>query len=406
MHELTNKQILLGICGGIAAYKSAELVRRLRDQGAQVRVMMTRAACQFITPLTMQAVSGHQVQLELLDLESESAFSHIDLARWGDVILIAPATANTLAKLAHGFADDLLSAVCLAAASAPIAVAPAMNQRMWTAAATQANCQSLLERDVRFFGPTEGAQACGDIGPGRMLEPEQLVNHLQDLVQPVRPVQPGVLQGVKVLVTAGPTREDIDPVRFISNRSSGRMGYAVARAAREAGAEVILVSGPTALEAPAEVKRISVYSAQDMLEAVLDTPADIFIAVAAVADYRPVRQAMQKIKKKLPELTLALERTPDILGEAAALPHPPFTVGFAAETECMEQYAKDKLKNKGLDMIAANRVGVEGSGFESAENALKVFWLPDGCVELPQAPKEKLAQQLIQVIAERYTKRQ
>ncbi|RKZ72278.1 MAG: bifunctional phosphopantothenoylcysteine decarboxylase/phosphopantothenate--cysteine ligase CoaBC, partial [Candidatus Parabeggiatoa sp. nov. 1] len=320
MNTLTNRHILLGITGGIAAYKSADLVRRLREQGAQVRVVMTAAATQFITPLTLQAVSGQPVSTDLLDTKAEAAMGHIELARWADVILIAPATADFLVKLAYGHANDLLSTVCLATA-APITVAPAMNQQMWQAPITQQNCQQLQQRGVKLFGPAIGSQACGETGAGRMLEPLELVQCLQNIFQS------GALQAKKILVTAGPTREDIDPVRFISNRSSGRMGYAIVEAAAAKGAEVTLVSGPVSLSPPAGGQIISVYSAQDMFEAVMArvSAADIFIATAAVADYRPAQQAAQKLKKNQAQLQLSLERTPDILASVASLATPPFT---------------------------------------------------------------------------------
>ncbi len=396
MNTLTNRHILLGITGGIAAYKSADLVRRLREQGAQVRVVMTAAATQFITPLTLQAVSGQPVSTDLLDTKAEAAMGHIELARWADVILIAPATADFLVKLAYGHANDLLSTVCLATA-APITVAPAMNQQMWQAPITQQNCQQLQQRGVKLFGPAIGSQACGETGAGRMLEPLELVQCLQNIFQS------GALQAKKILVTAGPTREDIDPVRFISNRSSGRMGYAIVEAAAAKGAEVTLVSGPVSLSPPAGGQIISVYSAQDMFEAVMArvSAADIFIATAAVADYRPAQQAAQKLKKNQAQLQLSLERTPDILASVASLATPPFTVGFAAETDNLVDYARSKLEHKKLDMIAANLVGIEGIGFDSEENALSVFWA-DGSVDLPRCSKKELANQLVDLIIQRY----
>ncbi len=400
MNTLTHKHILVGITGGIAAYKSVELVRRLREQKAQVRVVMTQAATEFITPLTLQAVSGQRVHTHLLDKEAEAAMGHIELARWADVILIAPATADFLAKLAYGHANDLLSTVCLAT-SARIIVAPAMNQQMWQAKTTQENCVRLRACGVQFFGPTAGAQACGETGPGRMLEPTELVNCLNGLFEP------GVLEGRHLLITAGPTRENIDPVRFISNRSSGRMGYAVAEAAQAMGAQVTLVSGPVSLPPPPGVQRVSVFSAQDMLEAVLTRIAtvDVFIATAAVADYRPVQVATQKLKKTESHLHLTLERTPDILATVANLPKPPFTVGFAAETENLAQYARDKLERKKLDMVAANQVGIAGIGFESEENALTVFW-KGGEVELPRCSKPLLARHLMEIVRTRYLAKQ
>ncbi len=387
--------ILLGITGGIAAYKSVELVRRLREQGAQVRVVMTQAATKFITPLTLQAVSGEHVHTSLFD--NEAAIEHIELGRWAEVVLIAPATADFLAKLTYGHADDLLSTICLAT-TAPIAVAPAMNQQMWQTPITQENCQRLQERGVKIFGPAVGAQACGETGVGRMLEPLELLQCLQGLLQV------GALQGKQVLITAGPTREDIDPVRFISNRSSGRMGYAVANAAASAGAQVTLISGPVSLLPPPGIQMVSVYSGKDMLEAVMEhiNSTNIFIATAAVADYRPMQQATQKLKKTEPQLQINLERTPDILATVANLVTPPFTVGFAAETsDNWLDYARSKLKQKKLAMIAANQVGIEGSGFDSEDNALCVIWA-DGSIDLPRCSKNELAKQLIEIIIQRY----
>lgn len=405
MNYLTNKRILLGVTGGIAAYKSAELVRRLRDQGAEVCVVMTRGACEFITPLTMQALSGRAVHTELLDQTAESGMSHIELARWGDVVLVAPASANFIARLAHGLADDLLSTLCLAT-TAPIVIAPAMNQQMWSNSATQENIATLGKREIKIVGPAEGAQACGEVGPGRMLEPEQLLQAAGQLFST------GLLAGLKMIVTAGPTHEAIDPVRYITNYSSGRMGYAVARAAAEAGANVTLVSGPVTIEPPYYVRHISVQTAEQMRDAVMSdiTESDIFVAAAAVADYRCADVAVQKIKKKSDDLSLLLQKTPDILAEVARLPQAPFTVGFAAETENLLDNARLKLKNKNLDMIAANQVG-EGLGFNVDENELQVFWqtrsqtpehqTPNHQI-LERAPKERLARQLIKIIANCY----
>ena len=395
MNTLYKKRILLGITGGIAAYKSADLVRRLCENGADVRVVMTRSACEFITPLTMQALSGNRVHTGLLDHEAESAMGHIALARWSDVILIAPASANFIARLAHGQADDLLSTLCLAA-TVPILVAPAMNQQMWLNPATQDNCSILQRRGYQLCGPAEGDQACGETGPGRMLEPLELVRALNDVFQT------NILTEKKVIVTAGPTREEIDPVRYISNRSSGRMGYAVARAATEAGAEVLLISGPTSLPPPDRAGYRQVITAQQMLDVVMDSisDTDIFIATAAVADYRCSRVSTQKIKKSTAGLTLSLEENPDILATVSKLPSPPFTVGFAAETGALLKNARSKLVSKKLDMIAANRVG-QDLGFESEENELQVLWR-DGSMNLERATKEKLARQLIGLVAEQY----
>ena len=396
----TGKKIILGITGGIAAYKSAELVRRLRDQGAEVCVVMTRSACEFITPLTMQALSGKAVHTELLDQTAESGMSHIDLARWCDVVLVAPASANFIARLAHGLADDLLSALCLVT-TASVVIAPAMNQQMWSNSATQENVATLGKREIKIVGPAEGNQACGEVGPGRMLEPEQL---LQAAVQFF---STGLLADLKMIVTAGPTHEAIDPVRYITNYSTGRMGYAVARAAAEAGASVTLVSGPVTIEPPYQVRHISVETADQMRDAVMSgiTGSDIFVGAAAVADYRCVDVAVQKIKKKSDDLSLVLQKTTDILAEVARLPQAPFTVGFAAETENLLDNARLKLKNKNLDMIAANQVG-EGLGFNVDENELQVFWQTGNQTLnhqiLERAPKERLARQLIEVIATCY----
>lgn len=399
MNVLINKHILLGVTGGIAAYKSADLARRLRDAGAQVRVVMTRGATEFITPLTMQAVSGNPVHLHLLDPQAEAGMGHIELARWADAVLVAPASANFMAKLAHGLADDLLSTVCLAC-DAPIALAPAMNRQMWANSATQANRQTLEGRGVRLFGPGEGEQACGEVGLGRMTEPQHLVEMTAGLFAL------GSLSGKQVMVTAGPTREALDAVRYISNRSSGKMGYAIAAAAVEAGATVTLITGPVALPTPAHVTRVDVESAAQMYEAVMSraSQCDIFIGAAAVADYRPQHVAASKIKKTHADINLALERTPDILASVAALrsagQDAPFTVGFAAETDDLEAHAQAKRAAKALDMIAANWVGQPGTGFDSDENALTLFW-EGGGIQLPQSSKEKLARHLIAIIAER-----
>lgn len=395
MSTLSNKRILLGITGGIAAYKSAELVRRLRERGAEVRVVMTSAACEFITPLTMQALSGNPVSTSLLDHNAEAAMGHIQLARWADVILVAPATANFIARLAQGMADDLLSTLCLAA-DVHLLVAPAMNHQMWNNKATQANAETIMNRGVWILGPATGDQACGETGPGRMLEPDDLVIAVASVFQA------SPLSGVKVMVSAGPTQEHIDPVRFISNRSSGRMGYAVARSAMEAGAEVTLVSGPVSLAPPERVQCIKVTTAEQMRDAVMSRAVDvnIFISTAAVADYRCEDAAGRKIKKNDDTLALTLVKNPDILAEVAALPDPPFTVGFAAETESLREHALAKLRNKGLDMIAANQVG-ETRGFDVEENSLEVFWR-EGGQSLALASKDKIARQLIDIVAKQY----
>lgn len=392
---VNGRRILIGVSGGVAAYKSAELVRRLRQAGAEVRVMMTPSATQFITPLTLQALSGKPVHTQLLDPAAEAGMGHIELARWAEAILIAPATANVIARLAQGMADDLLTTVCLAS-EAPLLMAPAMNHVMWNHSVTQDNCMMLLQRGVRLLGPAAGEQACGEVGMGRMLEPEQLLQELATLWQH------GPLSGLKVVVTAGPTREAIDPVRFISNRSSGKMGYAVAAAAAAAGAEVVLVSGPTALPVPDGVRRAAVETAAQMHDAVMAEIAGsaIFIAAAAVADYRPKQAVESKIKKQAAAMTLALEPTTDIVGVVAQLPVRPFTVGFAAETHDLEKHARDKLARKKLDLIAANWVGGD-MGFDSEDNALETFW-DGGQRRIERADKQTVARELITVIAERY----
>lgn len=397
--RLAGWRVLVGVSGGVAAYKGAELVRRLRQAGAEVRVVMTAGAQAFITPLTLQALSGQPVHTELLDSRAEAAMGHIELARWADAILVAPASANLIARLAHGVADDLLTTLSLAA-EVPLLLAPAMNRVMWAHSATQANCELLRQRGVKLLGPAAGEQACGEVGAGRMVEADELVMALADLWQQ------GPLAGLHLLMTAGPTREAIDPVRYITNRSSGKMGYAVAEAALLAGASVTLVSGPTALPPPRGVECVAVESAAEMAEAVRRRLAqcDLFIAAAAVADYRPRVVAQQKIKKNASELThgltLTLERTEDILATVAASSAVPFTVGFAAETHDLEHYARDKLVRKGLDMVAANLVG-QGVGFESDENALSLFWA-GGAVDIKRAAKTIVARELIAVIAERY----
>ncbi len=395
MGNLSGKTILLGIGGGIAAYKTPEIVRRLRERGAEVRVTMTAAATAFITPLTLQAISGHPVHTDLLDPQTEAGMGHIELARWAELILIAPATADLMARLAAGLADDLLTTTCLAS-RAPLYLAPAMNSVMWQAPATVANRALLLSRGVQLLGPADGYQACGEQGPGRMEAPEKLVQALENIFAP------SLLAGKRVLVTAGPTREAVDPVRFLSNRSSGKMGYAIARAAAAVGAQVTLISGPVALPTPTGVVRIDVVKAKEMLEAVLARveDSDIFIACAAVADYRPVATPIHKIKKKDTQLTLVLERTEDILATVAALPKRPFLVGFAAETNELERYALDKLTRKKLDMVAANWVGGE-IGFDSEDNALQVYW-PGGECTLPRAPKIELGRILVELISQRY----
>jgi phosphopantothenoylcysteine decarboxylase/phosphopantothenate--cysteine ligase len=368
MSELAGKKILLGITGGIAAYKSAILCRDLIRLGAEVRVVMTEAATRFITPLTLQALSGHPVLSDLFAAETEHGMGHIELARWADRILIAPASAQTISKLAHGEADNLLTTTVLAS-DAPLLVAPAMNNVMWLDAATQGNIDLLLARGVTILGPASGDQACGETGPGRMLEPDEIAEFLQLQFQELS------LAGKKVVVTAGPTWEAIDPVRGLTNHSSGKMGYALASALHDAGANIKLISGPTALQPPHGVDCINVTSAQEMCDAVMENIAtcDIFVGVAAVADYRPVSSAKQKIKKNADTLTLKLVRNPDILAMVAALDKPPFTVGFAAETENLIDHAKEKLATKGLDMIAANPVSGDNSAFNSESNELSLI---------------------------------
>lgn len=394
LNRLNGKKILLGVSGGIAAYKAAELLRLLKEQGADVRVVMTQGALAFVTPLTFQALSGAPVHTQLLDEQEPSGMGHIHLARWPDLILIAPASANMLARLAQGFATDLLSTLCLAS-TAPLWVAPAMNAVMWAHPATQANIATLTQRSVKLLGPTHGSQACGDVGLGRMLEPIEILHSLTQKTAPRR------LEGVRILISAGPTREPLDPVRFLSNRSSGKMGYALAEAATKAGACVTLVSGPSPLTPPLVAEVVQVETAAQMAQAVITraAKAHIYIGTAAVADYAP-RALPHKIKKTDETLSLVLERTTDILKTVAALEHAPFTVGFAAETDDLERYALEKLQTKHLDMIAANRVG-KGLGFETHDNELHVFW-QGGAQFLPKGPKSVLAHQLIHLITDHF----
>jgi phosphopantothenoylcysteine decarboxylase/phosphopantothenate--cysteine ligase len=391
-------RVVLGVTGGIAAYKSAELTRRLKERGADVQVVMTAGAQQFVTPLTFQALSGRPVRTDLWDAAAEAAMGHIELARWPQRIVIAPASADFIARLAHGLADDLLSTLCLAT-DVPIVVVPAMNRLMWGNPATQTNVATLRQRGLSILGPTDGSQACGETGAGRMVEPQDIVEAV--LAAPCVAAA-GSLRGRKVVVTAGPTRERIDPVRFITNRSSGKMGYAVAEAARDAGANVVIVSGPVNVPTPPGVKRIDVETAEQMMNAVQAEIADtdIFIAAAAVSDYRMREVAEHKIKKTSDELTLQLARTPDILATVAAGSPRPFVVGFAAETQNVERNALGKLVGKKLDMIAANQVG-EGLAFDCDDNALTLYW-QDGKRELERAPKCRLASELVAVIAERF----
>ncbi len=398
MQRLFGKRIVLGVGGGIAAYKSAELVRRLRDQGAEVHVVMTRGGREFITPLTLQALSGNPVHLDLLDPAAEAAMGHIELAKWADLVLIAPATADLMARLAQGVADDLLTALVLAT-DAPVALAPAMNQAMWRDPATQANAELLASRGLHLFGPGSGSQACGDVGLGRMLEAEELAQRAADCFEFKS------LTGLRVLITAGPTQENIDPVRYITNHSSGKMGFALAEAAAEAGAQVTLISGPVHLRTPERVQRINVTSARDMLAACeAAMPCDVLIAAAAVADYRPEVVAEHKMKKDPTSgdgLLLQLVRNPDILATLAGRADRPFSVGFAAETQNLLDYAARKLKDKNLDLIVANDVANPSIGFNSEENAITIIDRELQPTSFAQSSKGKIARQLIAFIADR-----
>lgn len=396
MPSLEQKNILLGISGGIAAYKSAELTRLLSKSGTDVRICMTDAATRFITPLTMQALSGNPVHTDLLNPEAEAGMGHIELARWADNIVIAPASANIIARLAHGMADDLLTTLCLAS-PAKLIICPAMNQQMWANPATQHNIELLKQRGMQILGPASGEQACGDVGYGRMLEPEDILNELL-AAQAQLP-----LHGVHCVLTAGPTREAIDPVRFISNRSSGKMGYALASAARSLGATVTLVSGHVALEKPQGVERVIVESAADMLEATMNAveQADIFIGTAAVADYTPADVSDIKIKKNNPDMSIPMKRTADILATVKQTHPHLFTVGFAAETNDLLNYARGKLERKKVNMIAANSVA-NGKVFDKDTNALEVVW-KNGQKSFPETTKTEIAQQLMQLVAEHYS---
>lgn len=396
MNTLDKKNIIVGITGGIAAYKSADLVRRLREAGAEVRVVMTRAAKEFITPLTLQAVSGHAVHTDLLDPNAEAAMGHIELARWADLIVIAPASADFLAKFTHGLANDLLSTLCLATA-APIVLVPAMNQQMWLNAATQDNIQVLQKRGVHLFGPAEGSQACGEFGPGRMPEPKDILNYIAHFLFPK------FLKNKKIIITAGATRENIDPVRYISNRSSGKMGFSLAEAAAIAGAQVTLIAGPTHLNTPHQVKFISVETAEEMYEAVQNhiKNCDLFIGAAAVTDYRVKNSAAKKIKKTKADLKLDLIENPDIIAAVSKFAKKLFLVGFAAETDHLIENAKKKLQDKKLDLVIANQVGDKEQGFESDYNQVVALW-KNGQREFPLQTKKQLAFQLIQFIAEQY----
>ncbi len=387
--------MLLGVTGSIAAYKSPDIVRRLKDQGAKVRVVLTASAEKLISPTVFQAVSGEPVRGDIWDEKAEAAMGHIELAKWADLILIAPATANLIAQLAAGSAENLLTTICLAS-EAPLTLAPSMNQAMWRDAATQANCDVLRKRNVMLIGPDDGEQACGDVGPGRMSEPANIVSRL------VRGGKSGPFEGLRIMVSAGPTREAIDPVRFVSNRSSGKMGFALAKAAADAGAEVTLIAGPVNLPTPPKVERIDVETTQQMCDESLARIGnmDIYIGAAAISDYRPKQAAAQKIKKSADTFTLEMVKSPDLLAAIAALEDGPFTVGFAAETEKLEQHATDKLNRKKLNMIVANLVG-ENICFDADDNEAIVLW-QDGRQPLPKISKRELARQLVDIVAIRY----
>ncbi|WP_282296837.1 bifunctional phosphopantothenoylcysteine decarboxylase/phosphopantothenate--cysteine ligase CoaBC [Stenotrophomonas sp. PS02289] len=403
---LDGQKLLLCVGGGIAAYKSLDLVRRLRDAGAQVQVAMTAGAQQFVTPLSFQALSGHPTRTTLWDSAAEQAMGHIELARWADRIVVAPATADLLARLAHGHADDLVTTLCLAT-TAPLTVCPAMNHRMWLHPATQANIGLLRERGAQVIGPEDGPLAEGESGPGRLSEPHAIVAALTALQAPAAAeadVAAQQLQGLRVVISAGPTYEDLDPVRYVGNRSSGKMGYALAAAAARQGAQVVLVSGPVHLATPPGVQRVDVRSASQMRSAVLDAlPADIYIGAAAVSDYTPRQIAPQKLKKTAGTQTLTLElvRTPDILAEVAQQTNAlKLVVGFAAETHDVEKYARGKLIDKRLDLVIANQVGITNGGFESDENAATAYW-QGGEQAFPGTSKTRLAEQLLSLIAQR-----
>jgi phosphopantothenoylcysteine decarboxylase/phosphopantothenate--cysteine ligase len=396
MGGLSGQRILLGVSGGIAAYKAADLARRLLDAGAEVQVVMTEAAQQFVSAMTFQALTARPVRSSLWDAAAEAAMGHIELARWATQVVIAPASADLIARLAHGLANDLLGTLCLATA-APVAVVPAMNRLMWAHAATQANVETLRARGVAVFGPGEGEQACGETGPGRMLEPMQVVAAL------LAAQAPPALAGRRLLISAGPTYEDLDPVRYLGNRSSGKMGFALATEAAAMGARVVLVAGPVALATPAGVDRIDVRSAAQMRAAVLAAlpGQDAYISAAAIADYTPVRPSAQKIKKTASTIELQLQRTPDVLAEVSAHPQRPrLLVGFAAETSELAAHARGKLRDKGLDMIAGNDVSDSGIGFESEDNALTVF-SADASQAIARGPKRQVARELLLLVAQR-----
>ena len=391
MFSLVNKRVLLGVSGGIAAYKSAEVIRRLQDFGAIVRVVMTEAATDFITPLTMQALSGHPTHIDMLDAETESVMGHIELARWSDLILIAPASADFIARFCGGHGDDLLTTICLAAET-NIAIAPAMNQAMWSNPQTQMNIAQLERSEVLIMGPAEGIQACGETGQGRLLDVDQIVQRTISIFPSEK------LTGKKVVITAGPTRESIDPVRFISNHSSGKQGYALAEAAVEAGADVVVISGPTNLDPVDRARTINTVSADDMYAAVMSEIADcdVFIGVAAVADFKPVMQSEQKLKKTQDSNTMTIEliENPDIIASVAALSKRPFCVGFAAETEHLLGHARLKLQRKKLDLIVANNVADSSIGFNSDNNRITLVW-NDGESDLPVMSKRNIAAKIV-----------
>ena len=399
MGELQGRKVLLGVTGSIAAYKSPDIVRRLKEQGAEVRVVLTASAEKLVSPTVFQAVSGEPVRGDIWDEKAEAAMGHIELAKWADIILIAPATANVIAQLAGGTADNLLTTLVLAS-DAQLALAPSMNQAMWADSATQANCDLLRKRQALFIGPAAGEQACGDVGPGRMSEPADIVNRLK------RGGADGALEGLKVVITAGPTREPIDPVRFVSNRSSGKMGFAMAKAAAEAGARVTLVAGPVNLATPSGVERIDAETTQQMFDSTMAKigNADIYIGAAAISDYRPQQAAPQKIKKSADTFELVMVKSPDLLASIAALNDAPFTVGFAAETEKLEEHATIKLERKKLDMIIGNLVGANLC-FDADDNEVLVLW-PGGRQPFPKLSKQELARQLVDSIASRYRARQ
>lgn len=398
MMGLSGKKIVLGVSGGIAAYKTPELVRRLRERGAEVRVVMTEAAKAFITPLSLQAVSGYPVSDSLLDPAAEAAMGHIELGKWADLVILAPATADLIARITAGMANDLVSTICLATPS-PVAVVPAMNQQMYRATATQHNLETLASRGLLIWGPDSGSQACGDVGPGRMLDPLTIVEMAAQHFSVIKD-----LQHLNVMITAGPTRERLDPVRYITNDSSGKMGYAIAAAAAARGANVTLISGPVSLPTPAWVKRVDVTTALEMEAAVQQhvQKQQIFVGCAAVADYRAATVADEKIKKQGDEITIKMIKNPDIVaGVAALLAHRPYVVGFAAETNNVEEYAQQKRLSKNLDLICANDVSQAGQGFNSENNALHLFW-QDGDKVLPLERKELLGHLLLNEIVTRY----